>query len=40
VLFRSDLSEKLNGMEEIDGMNVEKLDICLEKLKEIIDAII
>ena len=31
-----DLSEKLNGIEEIDGMTPEKVDICREKLKEIV----
>jgi hypothetical protein len=35
-----DLSEKLNGIEEIDGMTPEKVDICREKLKEIVDILI
>ena len=35
-----DLSEKLNGIEEIDGMTPEKIDICREKLEEIIDTLI
>ena len=34
-----DLLEKLNGIEEIDGMTPEKVDICREKLKEIIDIV-
>lgn len=35
-----DLSEKLNGMKEIDGMTPEKINICHEKLKEIVDTIL
>ena len=35
-----DLFKKLNGMEEIDVMTPEKIDICREKLKEIVDTIL